>query len=78
MNELLAGKCHENGFDYMLHNNNNTRLHLNIVFTYIGKVYIKLAATSKITLIMGKFGRNLQTSISLITQLLKISAKLIT
>ena len=29
VNQLLAGKCGENGSDYMPHNNINTRLHLN-------------------------------------------------
>ena len=29
VNQLLAGKCGENGSDYIPHNNINTRLHLN-------------------------------------------------
>ena len=55
VNQLLAGKCGENGSDYIPHNNINTRLHLNRDGLHlIGKVYIKLAATSKIILIMVK------------------------
>ena len=54
VNQSLAGKCGENGFNHIPHNI-NTRLHLNRgVPTQIGKVYTRLAAILKIMLIMDK------------------------
>ena len=59
---LLAGKCFENGFDYIPHNNINTRLHLNRDGIHLNSkgIYIKLAASLNIVLKWLKFSRNLQ------------------
>ena len=54
-NQLLAGKCGENNFDCIPHNNIDTRLHLNRDGLHINrKGTFKLVAILKIILIMAK------------------------
>ena len=62
VNQLLAGKGGENGFDYISHNNINTRLHLNRDGLHLNKKGIhQISCNFKDYFHNGlKFGRNLQ------------------